>query len=219
MTMASTRRLGAVQAHLAAAATVGAGAAAAADAQWARPQQELHHVPPLPAADPELLRALNVGRLNPSGLPAETVRSMMRPEPTQPSETEANMSGFMPYHGMTRHNMGHPKIDLPALWDDATGGVSMSALETCRKLQHAAAHREDYETATIIQNLIKVIEPQPHRTALDCAPIGAEAKAEFFYQNGFVVLEQVIAPDALAKLQAAWMHIESQELPKWEEAR
>ena len=29
----------------------------------------------------------------------------------------------------------------------------------------------------------------------------------------------MIAPDALHKLQAAWMAVESVELPKWEEAR
>eukprot|EP01052_Picozoa_sp_SAG31_P018686 SAG31_NODE_1333_length_8743_cov_1.681050_12_plen_144_part_00 len=42
---------------------------------------------------------------------------------------------------------------------------------------------------------------------------------QFFYDNGFVVLTDVIAPDALDKLQAAWMAVESEELPKWEEAR
>jgi hypothetical protein len=42
---------------------------------------------------------------------------------------------------------------------------------------------------------------------------------QFFYDNGFVVLTDVIAPDALSRLQAAWMAVESEELPKWEEAR
>lgn len=42
---------------------------------------------------------------------------------------------------------------------------------------------------------------------------------QFFYENGFVVLRDVISPDHLSKLQAAWMHIESEELPKFMEAR
>ena len=50
----------------------------------------------LPAPDPDLMRQLSLGKLDVKGLPFDTVRAMMRPEPDQPSETEANMSGFMP---------------------------------------------------------------------------------------------------------------------------
>ena len=88
----------------------------------------------------------------------------MRPEPTQPSETEANMSGFMPYHGMTRHNMGAPKIaGMPALWDAGRGGVSPGALARCKELQRELAEAEDYEAAKTIKQLIKVLGPQAQR--------------------------------------------------------
>jgi hypothetical protein len=71
-------------------------AVVADDEKWVRPQRELHSVQPLPAPDPEMMRQLSLGTLDVTGLPLDTVRSMMRPEPDQPSETEANMSGFMP---------------------------------------------------------------------------------------------------------------------------
>lgn len=69
---------------------------AADDEKWVRPQHKLHSVEPLPAPDTEMMRQLSLGKLDVAGLPLDTVRSMMRPEPDQPSETEANMSGFMP---------------------------------------------------------------------------------------------------------------------------
>lgn len=189
------------------------------DLQWVRPTDELKPVEPLPPPNQSLLRALSLGQLDVCGLPSETIRAMMRPEPAQPSETEANMSGFMPYHGMTRHNMGQPKIELPDLWDDATGGVCLAALETVRQMQTEAAHAEDYEQAKTLQQLLRVLGPQPHRSALDCAPTGAEAKAQFFFDNGFVVLKDVIEPDALARLQAAWSQAEAEALPQWEDDR
>lgn len=86
------RRLGRLKVHLACAAAD----AVPDDEKWARPQHELHSVEALPAPDVELMRKLGLGILDVSGLPFETVRSMMRPEPEQPSECEANMSGFMP---------------------------------------------------------------------------------------------------------------------------
>jgi hypothetical protein len=148
------------------------------DEQWVRPQHELHEVAPLPPPDPELMRLLSLGELDVSKLSPEAVRSMMRPEPNQPSETEANMSGFMPYHGTTKHNMGQPKLPLPALWDDAARGVSQSALARCQEMQREAAEAEDYEAASTLKQLVKVLSPQPPRTALDCSPDGAAAKAQ-----------------------------------------
>eukprot|EP01052_Picozoa_sp_SAG31_P018684 SAG31_NODE_1333_length_8743_cov_1.681050_10_plen_102_part_00 len=87
------RRLGRLKVHLACAP---AANTVTDDEKWVRPQHELHSVEALPAPDAQLMRRLSLGTLDVSGLPFETVRSMMRPEPDQPSETEANMSGFMP---------------------------------------------------------------------------------------------------------------------------
>ena len=242
--MAAGRRLGALAAHVVAepAATTEVDAApAVVDEQWVRPQDELHAVAPLPPPDEALMRALSRGELDVRGLPPDTVRSMMRPEPTQPSETEANMSGFMPYHGTTRHNFGQPKLPLPELWDDAAGGVSGAAVERLAELQREAAEAEEYEQAKTLKQLIRVLGPQPRRGALDCAPSGVEAKAQFFFDNGFVVcarpptpfppappalrsglcrrIENVIEADALQRLQAAWLQVEAEVLPEWEEAR
>jgi hypothetical protein len=213
------RRLRTVSAHVAAAAAEG-HTRAPVDLQWVRPTDELQPVDPLlPPPDESLTQALSLGQLDVRGLPGGTIRAMMRPEPTQPSETEANMSGFMPYHGMTRHNLGHAKIELPDLWDDAAGGVCLAALDRVREMQSEAARAEDYGQAKTLQQLLRVLRPQPRRSALDCAPTGAEAKAQFFFENGFVVLENVIEPDALARLQAAWSQVESETLPQWEDDR
>jgi hypothetical protein len=59
----ATERLWRVRFHLASAAEV-AIAAPAVDEQWVRPQDELHHVTPLPAPDPEMMRALSTGTLS-----------------------------------------------------------------------------------------------------------------------------------------------------------
>ena len=101
---ATRRRLGQLTVHLMAPHTAAGHELESAesttvvpdDEKWVRPQHELHSVQPLPAPDPELMRQLSLGKLNVAELPLDTVRSMMRPEPDQPSETEANMSGFMP---------------------------------------------------------------------------------------------------------------------------
>ena len=94
------RRLRQLKAHLTeyAAAEIEAALSVHAtdDEKWVRPQHELHSVSALPAPDPELMKQLSLGKLDVEGLPFDTVRAMMRPEPDQPSETEANMSGFMP---------------------------------------------------------------------------------------------------------------------------
>ena len=99
--VAPRRRLRQLKAHLTeyAAAEIETAVSvdrAADDEKWMRPQHELHSVSALPAPDPDLMRQLSLGKLDVKGLPFDTVRAMMRPEPDQPSETEANMSGFMP---------------------------------------------------------------------------------------------------------------------------
>ena len=79
---------------------------------------------------------------------------------------------------MTRHNMDSPKVALPTLWDDAAHCVSESALARCAEMQREAADAEDYETASILKQLVTVLRPQPPRSALDCSPAGAAAKAQ-----------------------------------------
>ena len=79
---------------------------------------------------------------------------------------------------MTRHNMGMPKVALPALWDDAAHGVSQSALARCQEMQREAADAEDYETASILKQLVAVLRPRSRRSVLDCSPAGAAAKAQ-----------------------------------------
>ena len=59
----ATERLRRVRVHLASATEV-ATVAPAVDEQWVRPQGELHHVTPLPAPDPEMMRSLSTGTLS-----------------------------------------------------------------------------------------------------------------------------------------------------------
>jgi hypothetical protein len=79
---------------------------------------------------------------------------------------------------MTRHNIDRPKVALPALWDDVSRGVSASALARCQRMQREAADAEDYEAASVLKQLIAVLRPQPARSAIDCSPTGAAAKAQ-----------------------------------------
>lgn len=79
---------------------------------------------------------------------------------------------------MTRHNMNSPKVALPPLWDSAGHCVSQSALARCQEMQREAAVAEDYETASILKQLVAVLRPQSPLSALDCSPAGAAAKAQ-----------------------------------------
>ena len=83
--------------------------------------------------------------------------------------------------------MGTPKVALPVLWDDASHSVSHSALARCQEMQREAADAEDYETASILKQLVAVLHPHPPRSALDCSPAGSAAKAQVCDAHSFAL--------------------------------
>ena len=70
------------------------------------------------------------------------------------------------------------------------------------------AKAERYERAGYIRDLLEVIRPKPPRSAMDFAPEGLEAQAQCFFDNGFVVIRDALAPGRLAAIQAAWERFE-----------
>jgi hypothetical protein len=96
--MTNTRRLAVCVRHLCAVPT--AAGAEAADNVYKRPEQLAAGgssgtaVEALPTPRPEDSQALSEGLLDPSTLPFDVVRALMRSEPTMPSETEGGMGAL-----------------------------------------------------------------------------------------------------------------------------
>ena len=195
-----------------------AGAAAPApDLAFVRPGRSPGHaqsgtgaVKPLAAPPTAAAQALSAGRLDVSALPHELVTSLMRPEPTLPSEAEASMA----YLGAPRTPGVQP------LWDRASGGVSAEQLGRVQELQQAAIERRDFELAQQYESLLACVSPRadPWTTA-DCAPTSVEEAAAFFFNNGFVVCENVLQGEALVSVQAAWVALQEPVVAEWQAAR
>eukprot|EP01048_Picozoa_sp_COSAG05_P036877 COSAG05_NODE_16866_length_337_cov_0.500000_1_plen_70_part_10 len=68
-----------------------------------------------------------------------------------------------------------------------------------RELQASAVERHAFGLAEQYEHLLKCLSPRstPWATT-DCAPIGLEEQADFFFNLGFVVVERVLHGEDLA---------------------
>eukprot|EP01052_Picozoa_sp_SAG31_P013903 SAG31_NODE_848_length_11534_cov_8.897463_13_plen_196_part_00 len=77
----------------------------------------------------------------------------------------------------------------------------------------------NYRAAAALQDLVFVAEPKPALSVRDCAPQSPDAAADFFLENGFVVIEQLFDAAKLARIQAAWQRAQAPARQLWEHAK
>lgn len=145
-------------------------------------------------------------RLVPSAFSPETIRELMVAGTTEDSdltgtsgmtETERRWAVEMPEDT----ELGTPPFPL----QDADGRVSVETMGRLHALEAAAAAEGRYEDATYLSRLQTVIDPaKPPLSYEDCSPEDHEASAQFFLENGFVIIRGAMSPDRIARVQASW---------------
>ena len=156
-----------------------------------------------------LAQQLSQGELDVRGLPAATLRLLMQPEPGAPTVTEQTLAAQPLDIGIG--------AELRPLLDPATGRLLNT--EWLKGLRDAAVAAHEFHRAATIHDILEVLRPKPHLSLGDTAPAGADAKAQFFLDNGFVCVENVLRGDSLARVQAAWAEAEAPSKASWLEAR
>ena len=165
-----------------------------------------------PARAPEtdaLAQQLSQGELDVRGLPATTLRLLMQPEHGAPTVTEQTLAA-QPL------DIGIGAEPRPLL-DPATG--RLLNLEWLEGLRDAAVAANEFHRAAAIHDILMVLRPKPPLSLCDTAPAGIDAKAQFFLDNGFVCVENVLSGESLARVQAAWAEAEAPSKASWLEAR
>jgi hypothetical protein len=168
---------------------------------------------PLPAVvESDLGRAMSVGTLSAATierLPAETVADLMRRSVGAPTEHES----------VVAENQDLFDARLPDVIVAGDGTVSAEALDKLRQLQDEAVAVEDFEAAAQFQRLRTVLGPRPPLPPSECAPLGLEAQTAFFWENGFVMVENVLEGAELAACQAGVGALLPAAMAKWETQR
>ena len=193
--------------------------AAAADLAFVRPGRSPGHaqsgtgtVSPLDPPTTAVSQALSAGRQDISALSPEVITALMRPEPDLPSETEASMA-----------SLGAPRTPgIDPLWDRSSGSGEVSAAQIARvhELQQAAIESRDFELAQQYESVIACFSPRDAPlTMADVATRSVEEAAAFFFNNGFVAVENVLEGEALATVQSAWMALQEPVVAEWQAAR
>ena len=120
-------------------------------------------------------------------------------------------------------------VTLPTAGDDAAqaqqalqplrqhedGSVLDDDLAWLQSQEQAAAQRQDYRQAQLLHDLRQALGPKPQLALEDCAPAGVDAQLEFFLQNGFCVLHNVLTAEQLPRARAAWMAAEEEAAAAW----
>jgi hypothetical protein len=106
----------------------------------------------------------------------------------------------------------------PAPLVDAGGAVTAEQMRHLQSLEVAAAAEGRYEDAVYLQRLQQVIDPEkPQLSYEQCAPEAPEAAAQFFLDNGFVIIRGALPPERLTRVQAAWGRFAGPAREAWEE--
>jgi hypothetical protein len=98
------------------------------------------------------------------------------------------------------------------------GSVWAEDLEMLRHQEQEAAQQQSYRHAQLLHDIRHALGPKPQLTLGDCAPTGVDAQLEFFLQNGFCILHNVLTAEQLPRAQAAWVAAEEQAEAAWREA-
>ena len=75
------------------------------------------------------------------------------------------------------------------------GSVWAEDLEMLRHQEQEAAQQQSYRHAQLLHDIRHALGPKPQLTLGDCAPTGVDAQLEFFLQNGFCILHNVLTAD------------------------
>eukprot|EP01048_Picozoa_sp_COSAG05_P009090 COSAG05_NODE_724_length_7726_cov_2.123771_3_plen_599_part_00 len=153
----------------------------------------------------------STNRLFPDEYPADVIRKLMTAADGM-TEVERRWAAEMPHD----IELGAPPCPL----QDGAGRVTTAHMAHLRKLEAAAAKEGRYEDALYLSRLQGVIDPRkPQLTYEDCAPEDPAAAAQFFLDNGFVIVRGALPPDRLARVQAAWERFAGPGREAWEEHR
>eukprot|EP01051_Picozoa_sp_SAG22_P006247 SAG22_NODE_402_length_11035_cov_6.315929_10_plen_339_part_00 len=151
------------------------------------------------------------GSLVPSDFPAGTIRELMVAGDGM-TETERRWAAEMP-----------SDIEIgaaPQPLCDGEGRVTAAHMGWVRALEVAAAAEGRYEDASYLSRLQRVIDPdKPRLTYEDCSPEAPEDAAQFFLDNGFVIVRGAMSPDRVARVQAAWERLAGPSREAWLEHR
>jgi hypothetical protein len=139
------------------------------------------------------------------------------------SNKSSASSWFSPSHVSDRGD-GQPKPGSPRppsrlprkLRQHDDGSVLAEDLVELERLEFEAAARRDYRQATLLHCTLDALQPKPALTRQLCAPSTVDAQEDFFLQNGFVVINDVLRPDQLSRAQAAWVQAQPQAQADWE---
>ena len=145
--------------------------------------------------------------LVPSEFSAETIRELMVADNGM-TETERRWAEEIP----SDIEIGAPPQPLC----DGEGRVTAEHMGRLGALEVAAAAEGRYEDASYLSRLQRVIDPDtPQLTYEDCSPEAPEAAAQFFLDNGFVIVRNAMSPDRVARVQAAWEHLAGPAREAW----
>ena len=70
-----------------------------------------------------------------------------------------------------------------------------------------------------LRQLLATLGPRPRLTLADCTPSGVPAQREFFRENGFVIVENILQGESLREAQSVFTAAMEQPLAAWEQAQ
>lgn len=111
-----------------------------------------------------------------------------------------------------------PRSCLPRLLQQDDDGIVVAEdFAELERLELSAAAVRDYHQAALMRYAIDALTPaQAAPTPQSCAPTGVDAQEAFFLENGFIVVDNVLGPEQLARAQAAWASVQPRAQAKWE---
>ena len=103
------------------------------------------------------------------------------------------------------------QMTLPRpLNQDDSGFLVPEDVMMLQELEAKAVGRRDYRLAAHLRDTLDVLTPRPGGplTLADVAPEGVNAQLSCFWENGFVVLHELLQGEALERARAAWLRAE-----------
>ena len=70
-----------------------------------------------------------------------------------------------------------------------------------------------------LEQLLVTLGPRPHLTLADCTPSGVTAQRDFFRENGFVIVEDILQGASLRAAQTVFRAAMEQPLANWKNAQ
>ena len=151
--------------------------------------------PHLAAAEPApITHESIVGRaaLNDNGNQREGERTIM------------SYGGLEARHSWSRVERAEEQALQHPLLQDESGAVLPSELAELQERELAAAGRGEYRLAAQLRDMRLVLSPKPPLSLADASPSSLQEQHDFFLENGFLCVKDVLDEAALARARPAY---------------